>query len=137
MSHTMSKEEYTAAIEDNIKFLKEHLSEELFNCLWTGHIIAIMKESIKLLYDNQPSLPSNLDEAAFAYSDRDGITAAQSHAMSIDFKAGAKWMARQGVSAEAIANTEEGISDDALDTLDSFIKSLPKGDKVIFQIRKA
>lgn len=56
---------------------------------------------IKSLQQEQPSLPSNVDEAAFAYGNRDGITAAQSHAMSIDFKAGAEWMAGRGQTFEA------------------------------------
>ena len=88
----------------------------------------------------QPSLPSNLDDAAFAYGDRDGITAAQSYAMSIDFKAGAKWVAEQGYSQEEIVEDKSieagygvlpGISP-IINLPDSF----KPGDKVIIQIRK-
>lgn len=38
---------------------------------------------------------SDLDEASWKYSDRDGITYGQRYAMQIDFKAGAKWQKQQ------------------------------------------
>lgn len=38
---------------------------------------------------------TDLDEASWKYSDRDGITYGQRYAMQIDFKAGAKWRKQQ------------------------------------------
>lgn len=95
-----------------------------------------------------PSLPSNLDEAAeeYAYNnweDNDYHTGA-SEGLPFDaightekcFKAGAEWMAGQGVTKEAVIGmaTEEisiNVSQQTLDKLD-----LCPGDKVVVQIRK-
>lgn len=101
-----------------------------------------------VLKNYQPSLPSNLDEAAeeYAYNnweDNDYHTGA-SEGLPFDaightekcFKAGAEWMAGQGITKEAVIGmaTEEisiNVSQQTLDKLD-----LCPGDKVVVQIRK-
>lgn len=85
----------------------------------------------------QPSLPSDLDEAAKEYM-RNYIPFDQCDSRDIrcSFKAGAEWMAGQGVTMEAVIGmaTEEisiNVSQETLDELD-----LCPGDKVVVQIRK-
>jgi len=85
----------------------------------------------------QPSLPSNLDEAAKEYM-RNYIPFDQCDSRDIRcaFKAGAEWMAGQGVAKEAVIGmaTEEisiNVSQQTLNELD-----LCPGDKVVVQIRK-
>ena len=85
----------------------------------------------------QPSLPSNLDEAAKEYM-RNYIPFDQCDSRDIirTFKAGAEWMAGQGVTKEAVIGmaTEEisiNVSQETLDELE-----LCPGDNVVVQIRK-
>ena len=86
----------------------------------------------------QPSLPPNLDEAAREYIN-DTQFVNDEHEIAIKefaFKAGAEWMAGQGVAKEAVIGmaTEEisiNVSQQTLDKLD-----LCPGDKVVVQIRK-
>lgn len=91
---------------------------------------------VDFVLDNyQPSLPSNLDGAADEYGhgiflDGDcsciGVTDA--------FKAGAEWMAEQGISVEG--DTDNGLSDEYDIRLEDYLNSLPKGTKLVLQIRK-
>ena len=105
---------------------------------------------IELVRKSHPSLPSNLDEAAEDYeenkvhsisalgTDKDGFAYYMRTGTSFNdaFKAGAEWMARQGITKEAVIGmaTEEisiNVSQQTLDELD-----LCPGDKVVVQIRK-
>lgn len=89
---------------------------------------------------NEPSLPSNLDEAAEKYQlevkkhilDGSPIGTAKEA-----FKAGAEWMAGQGVSTVAIANQEDGISEEGMKLMENYLESLPSKTEVVLQIRKA
>lgn len=92
-----------------------------------------MRMAAKLLSQPQPSLPSNLDEAAEEYCSDNTPLGATCRAC---FRDGAEWMAGQGVTKEVVIGmaTEEifiNVSKQALDDLD-----LRPGDKVIVQIRK-
>ena len=94
-----------------------------------------MRTAAELL--QRPALPSNLDEAAKEYM-RNYIPFDQCDSRDIRcaFKAGAEWMAGQGVAKEAVIGmaTEEisiNVSQETLDELD-----LCPGDKVVVQIRK-
>ena len=97
-----------------------------------------------------PSLPSNLDEAAedssLKYSiklEECGITASDSVHYRTGFKAGAEWMAEQGVTLEGHVCKDEYAteapfyyvetenSDDFLPLIDNLIDN-----KVVVQIRK-
>lgn len=84
------------------------------------------------------SLPSNLDEAADAYSENILANGEDMFdAIADGFRAGAEWMAGQGVTKEAVIGmaTEEisiNVFQQTLDELD-----LCPGDKVVVQIRKA
>ena len=112
-----------------------------------GNIIplrSVLESAIKYL---EPSLPSNLDEAAINYAydgepEKYGIEFAESNGNNLRgdkadaFKAGAEWMAGQGVVKEAVIGmaTEEisiNVSEQTLNELD-----LCPGDKVVVQIRK-
>ena len=92
---------------------------------------------ITSLQQEQPSLPSGLDEAAEKYSEN--ILANNEDlqdAIEDAFKAGAEWMEGQGITKEAVIGmaTEEifiKVSEQTLDELD-----LRPGDKVVVQIRK-
>lgn len=95
---------------------------------------------------NEPSLPSNLDEAA----EEIASDIAPTHPdigwnecfekIKEGIKAGAEWMAGQGVTCEGVIfgdkyfrhkNVEMHLSDEQYDKVGDF------GDKVIVQIRKA
>lgn len=68
---------------------------------------------IRGLTDSKPELPSNLDEAEFKYAQSlDEIPANQEEEKMIydAFKAGAEWMARQGISCECEITKDFGIS---------------------------
>ena len=91
-----------------------------------------------VLKNYRPSLPSNLDEAAEKYAKGEGLENALGgwEDMSDAFKAGAEWMAGQGVAKEAVIGmaTEEisiNVSQHTLNELDPC-----PGDKVVVQIRK-
>lgn len=88
-------------------------------------------ESRKKVTVQETSISSNLDEAAEKYSQTRNPYGKKA------FKAGAEWMAGQGVTKEVVIGmtTEEisiNVSQQTLDKLD-----LCPGDKVIVQIRKA
>lgn len=90
---------------------------------------------------NEPSLPSNMDEAAEKYGEENQVEywsdAYNLHTSKGDlidaFKAGAKWMAEQGYTVEEMVWIYNG---------DKYIsrRNLPEnfevGDEVIVQIRK-
>lgn len=103
------------------------------------HVLAIYKLS-------QPSLPSNLDEAAENYYENDCPYDGEarvvnrehdvwfpSQAIEDAFKAGAEWMARQGetVEGEVVATSTDGWESVRL-----YKKLHSVDDKVIVQIRK-
>lgn len=63
---------------------------------------------IKRLTDSKPSLPSNLDEAAEKYFEQYNY---MPKGFVVDaFKAGAEWMAGQGISCECEITKDFGIS---------------------------
>lgn len=88
----------------------------------------------------KPQLPAGLDEAAeeiWGRLEEEYCQSVDIHTVKVSFKAGAEWMAGQGVTKEAVIGmaTEEisiNVSQKALDDLD-----VCPGDKVIVQIRKA
>ena len=118
--------------EEAIKVLSESIHYD--SKVPLGKIVEAVRLSIEAL--SKPPLPSNLDEAAenhmlsittLAFDERDVI---------LSFKAGAEWMAGQGVTKEAVIGmaTEEisiNVSQKTLNELD-----LCPGDKVVVQIRK-
>lgn len=119
------------------------------------HIVAYenILSLITSLQQEQPSLPSSLDEAAeeYAYNnweDNDYHTGA-SEGLPFDaightekcFKAGAEWMAGQGVSVDALAGYCMGdvlCPDFELEEMSAKLKhaGFQPGDKVVVQIRK-
>lgn len=46
----LDKKAYLKLIEGDIDFLKRNLPENLFRCIYTSHIIDVLKESVNLLY---------------------------------------------------------------------------------------
>lgn len=97
------------------------------------------KELAKADALQKPSLPEGLDEAAEEYGSR-FIHPDCKAAGEYGFKAGAEWMAGQGISADSgvckLANrawvTPANEKKFAQDVFDNFVA----GDKVIVQIRK-
>lgn len=126
----MTKEEALKVIR-HMAYLSAHVVEngvEAYEC-------------IEQLF-SQPSLPSNLDEAAEEYLKQYNESEFGNGGddwdddIIITFKAGAKWMAGQGVTKEAVIGmaTEEisiNVSEQTFNELD-----LCSGDKVVVQIRK-
>lgn len=110
MGHKMDKQEYAKCIEDDIDFLKRNLPESLFKCLWTSHIIEVLKASINMIYD-RPSLTSDLDKAKLAFSEErfpDEKMAPLRRAARIGYEAGAEWMAGQGAIKYWMAKDKDG-----------------------------
>lgn len=52
------------------------------------------------------------------------------------FKAGAEWIAGQGVSTVAISSTEDGITEEGMKLIADYLGSLPDKTEVVLQIRK-
>ena len=133
----MTKEEARLTLQENFGYLSEE----------HPRIIEAMKVAMNIL--SQPSLPSNLDEVALKtypkmprLSEPHGVIPAdnKTHYLGdaneenrIAFKAGAEWMEEQGISCEAEAVKDVGVS---------FLKgALEKATKefdgkIIVQIRK-
>lgn len=133
----MQKEYATQEVTEDHKGLRAVLGGQ---CLVLTEIIEI----IDSLPQEQPSLPSNLDEAAEHWVDDVDNTrgcdyigeVAAEHA----FKEGAKWMAEQGYSQEEIVDDKSlEIGYGVLPGITPIINlpdSFNPGDKVIVQIRK-
>lgn len=117
---------------------KQILERIMNNNFYGGEIQTACKMGIEAL--SQPSLPFNLDEAAenswAVYEYRESPKGLYSTCYIDGFKAGAEWMAGQGVTKEAVIGMATGkiiisVSQQALDELD-----LCPDDKVVVQIRK-
>lgn len=102
---------------------------------WDGHTPQKAADRLrKYLQQEQPSLPSDLDEAADTFNredaarmwDYEGKT--EGEIVEAAFKAGAEWMAEQGVSMQITDDTE-------WEEVDSFIHKNVDGCSII-QIRK-
>ena len=98
---------------------------------YKGALIALEKD--------EPSLPSNLDEAAEKYADGENPTCPCEECLVKTFKAGAEWMAGQGISYEdeIVWSDDGGVAmlekpEFKID-LNQFAEDI---DKVIVQIRK-
>jgi len=118
--------------EEAIKVFRSYAIWDLMDNFTTDEL----QEMINAIVSTS-SLPSNLDEAAKEYM-RNYIPFDQCDSRDIRcaFKAGAEWMAGQGVTKEAVIGmaTEEisiNVSQETLDELD-----LCPGDNVVVQIRK-
>ena len=109
-------------------------NDKMMPYIQPGQLAEIVDFVIK---NYKPSLPSNLDEAADAYSENILANGEDMFdAIADGFRAGAEWMAGQGATKEAVIGmaTEEisiNVSQKTLDELD-----LCPGDKVVVQIRK-
>ena len=118
MGHKMDKQQYAKCIEDDIDFLKRNLPKSLFKCLWTSHIIEVLKARVNMIYD-QPSLPSGLDEAVDAQMEADGdvdhFVRNGIDEIALKYaKLGAEWMATQNdkdLSEKIAAAYQLGLAD--------------------------
>lgn len=112
----MTKEELIQAISDD-KMMPFIQPEQL-----AGIVDFVIK-------NYKPSLPSNLDEAADAYSENILANGEDMFdAIADGFRAGAEWMAGQGVSMQITDETEWA-------DVDSFVHKNVTGGTII-QIRK-
>ena len=123
----MKKEE---AIE-NIKLIR-------FNAAITN--ANSFKEALDMAIEalSQPSLPSDLDEAAKKWKEehfRREYYQIPKDAMSSSFKAGAEWMAGQGETHEHYV-IQEIADHDIGPAIVCYPETFEIGDKVIVQIRK-
>lgn len=117
--------------------IKKHLEEERHSYFCK----CLLSEIDSLNVEEQPSLPSDLDEAAGEYVKDYGYTEddykreriiAQEH-----FKAGAEWMAGQGVISEGKVFTSALTSYVKTPGIEKLLKeAFPKDTEVIVQIRK-
>ena len=97
----------------------------------------VRKAYIQGLIDNNVSLPSGLDEAAFAYEDSSEYPPAnqEEERMVYDaFKAGAEWHARQGQTFESVVwkDGEDGLYIEA----DVDENKFTMADNVVIQVIK-
>lgn len=132
----MTKEEILQKIGERIAALSHNASQMCEE--YEGYRLAcldisdVLDEIEKEL--SQPSLPSNLDEAAekFAHFYDNGTCDGVAQEC---FKAGAEWMAGQGQTFETIM--QEDDVDELVPTCpDMYNYGYSCGDKVIVQIRK-
>lgn len=123
--------------EEAIKYLQQ-IYPNGGHCWLDSQRIEAIEMAIMAL--SNPSLPSNLDEAAedswAVYEYRESPRGLYSTCYVDGFKAGAEWMAGQGVAKEAVVGIATEVvsinfSPQALNELD-----LCPGDKVVIQIRK-
>ena len=85
---------------------------------------------------SQPSLPANLDEAAEKYADESTFDDPEFTSTMLAFKAGAKWMAGQGVNSEGKVFTSAFTSYVKIPGVEELLKSaFPEDTEVIVQIR--
>lgn len=137
--------------EETLSNLKAYLDGDTA----IGNIIplrSVLESAIKYL---EPSLPSNLDEVAEEYGRKEyshaihfwdeGLSKNKPEVMKEDFvdafKAGAKWMAEQGVSVDGLAGYCMGdvlCPDFELEEMSAKLKhaGFKPGDEVVVQIRK-
>ena len=128
------REEYNNSIPVKVSIRK--LETKDFICMGIVEVLdkVLLCAHDSIIQQEQPAPPSNLDEAAEEFGKRQGIELAP-FGRKI-FKAGAEWMAGQGVTKEAVIGmaTEEisiNVPQRTLNELD-----LCPGDKVVVQIRK-
>ena len=96
------------------------------------------------ILESQPSLPFELDEAAEKYAWQKEEPLAEGERLSTCFnprieayKAGAEWMANQGVSTSAIVSIEEDeITEEGMKLIEDYWESSPDKTEVVLQIRK-
>ena len=114
--------------EEAIKILYEMEYKTAYSGELGGLAVEMAVEALR----NQPSLPSNLDEAAEEYGKRQG-TEEKPFAIK-HFIAGAKWMAERGFISEGIVNQTSG--EDTFIELNEHIGYLEDCEEVIVNIRK-
>ena len=127
-------------ITELLKARTEHNSENEGKALFKMESLMVSTLQHLACIIEQPSLPSNLDEAAEEYADSMGLKGFDKVRTISDFKAGAEWMAGQGIYADAeVCKLAEHawvtpIDEKQLrrDLYDNFVA----GDEVIVQIRK-
>ena len=122
----MTKEEAIDYLDNYRKLYAELAPERFLEALDT------------LLSESQ--LPSNMDEAAEKNFETMEVLEHENifeETHNKIFKAGAEWMAGQGVSTVAIANQEDGISEEGMKLMENYLESLPSKTEVVLQIRKA
>jgi hypothetical protein len=95
----------------------------------------IIRSIIDSLQEEQPSLPSNLDEAAKKYTNDslNNLGAILRVNVSNAFKAGAEWMAGQGITVDGTFHHSRGYP--SVIELKTYIRDY-EGADVIVQIRK-
>ena len=120
-------------LKDEIKHLKIDVYDEAHQFdLGARSSLTFLESFIDSLQQEQPSLPSNIDEAAEKYSEN--ILANNEDlqdAIEDAFKEGAKWMARQGVTLNlSIDELSCGAYNSCVE------QGLTSEDDVIIQVRK-
>lgn len=142
-------------MRQEIERLKEEYDEQVSARLISESLVSMGKvealNKVLAFIDSLPeeklSLPSNLAEAAeesmpeeewFLEIDIYGGSEAvySREQMLAMFKAGAEWMAKQGVSTVAISNIEDGITEEGMKSIADYLESLPDKTEVVLQIRK-
>ena len=135
MSKFIDAEKLRSVLQNTINSMKEKdVKGERYDAFLNGKL-SICEEllgCITSLQQEQPSLPSNIDEAAEEYSEN--ILANNEDlqdAIEDAFKEGAKWMARQGVTLNlSIDELSCGAYNSCVE------QGLTSEDDVIIQIRK-
>ena len=138
----MTKEEIVQNIKIRISTIESYRPEEY--TLNEG-ILFELKDLLSMIEKEQPSLPSNLDEAARKYGHEepilpegynDGDIPLYERWTADAFKAGAEWMARQGYTVNGIVICDKELTGGYKDIVMSIPDELKVDDKVTIQIRK-
>lgn len=129
----MTREEARLTLQENFGYLSEE----------HPRIVEALKVALDVL--GEPSLPDNLDEAAhdYAWEKQDMVYDAEGERL-MDygprydaFKAGAEWMAEQGVNSEGEVFTSAFTSYVKTPGIEELLKdAFPEDTEVIVQVRK-
>ena len=113
------------------------------SALGTDYDLFIHKLEKELLFEDNPSLPSNMDEAMqkvedyYDVGEERGYLCCHRGDIKDAFKAGAEWMAGQGVTSEGKVFTSAFTSYIKTHGIEELLKdAFPEDTEVIVQIRK-
>lgn len=139
----MTKEELIKKIGAEISKLSDNASQMCEE--YEGYHLACQDISDvlhEITKEIQSSLPSDLDEAAekatkeYVYNEGGPFPGTTGVSFITGFKAGAEWMAGQGVSTVAVSGIKDGITEEGMESLENYLESLPSETEVVLQIRK-
>lgn len=121
---------------DELKAKVKEWRNKLIEFQWEA--VNVVLRIIDSLQQEQPSLPSNLDEAAEEQANSFGYMKEDYEYKELieTFKAGAEWMAGQGYTVDGIVFCDKELTGGYKDIVMSIPDELKVNDEVTIQVRK-